>query len=162
MQKTSLSRALRGTVLAVALAGSAITAGPAWATPGSAYNNATLTIRGGDAQALAGCLNYARISARHHRPAQSNYCSNFAEADGGTVNLADVSIFIEQEGRGRRSENNATVEIRGGDASAVAACVNYLQGTATPSQTNECSNTAVAIGGSVELSNVAIVIVQTR
>lgn len=66
-----------------------------------ADNNATVKIRGGHAQVLAACVNYARVAARHHRPAQSNYCSNSAETDGGTVSLSDVSIFINQKGRGK-------------------------------------------------------------
>jgi hypothetical protein len=161
MYKVNLHRAMRAGTLAVAVAASVAVTSPAWATGGSGYNHATLTLRGGAAQALSACVNYARVSASHHRPAQSNYCDNFAEADGGSVNLSDVSIFIDQEGHRRRSVNDVTIDIRGGDASAVAACVNYLQGTATPSQTNECSNTSIAQGGNVTLNNVDITVVQT-
>lgn len=157
----NLHRAMRAGTLAVAVAASLAVGSPSWASGGSDYNNSTVTIRGGAGQALSACVNYAQVSARHHRPAQSNYCDNFAEADGGSVSLSDVSIFIDQSGHHRRSVNNASIDIEGGDASAVAACVNYLQGTATPSQTNQCSNTAVAQGGNVELHNVDITVVQS-
>ena len=152
---------MRGVAIGFVAAASIAIANPASASGGSTYNHATLVIRGGAANALSGCLNYARIAAHHHRPAQSNYCENFAEADGGNVNLSNVSVFIDQQGHSRRTVNEATIVIAGGDANAVAACVNYLQGTASAAQTNECSNTAVAQGGNVNLHNVDITIVQS-
>jgi hypothetical protein len=162
MYKISLRRAVRVGTLAAAVATSVAISGPAWAS--DTYNHAAVTIRGGNGQALASCVNLARTLAQHHRQSQSNYCDNFAEADGGSVTLRHVSIFIDQEGGGghhSRTENSATVTIVGGSSHAVASCLNYLQGTATADQTNECSNTAVAPAGDVHLSNVDITVVQT-
>lgn len=152
---------MRGMALGfVAAAASIAIATPAMAS-GSTYNHATLIIRGGSANALSACVNYARTAAHHHRVTQSNYCENFAEADGGKVSLSGVSVFIDQEGHSRRSVNTATIEIIGGDATAIAACVNVLQHTASARQTNDCSNTAVAQGGNVNLHNVDITVIQS-
>jgi hypothetical protein len=158
MEKISFRRAMRVSTVAMAIAAGVAVSGPAWAASGPTYNHADVTIRGGAGQALAGCINVARTLAHYHHPAQSNYCSNFAEADGGTVSLRRVPIFIDQEGNGH---NHATVDIEGGSAHAVASCINYLQGTATAAQTNECSNTAVAPGGDVHMTDVEITIIQT-
>ena len=47
-----------------------------------------------------------------------------------------------------------------GDAVAVAACINVLQGSGSVDQTNKCSNTAIATGGSVKLVHTDIKIIQ--
>lgn len=160
MQKMSIRGAMRTGVLAVAVA-----AGFGFASPASAsdptYNNAVVTIHGGNGHALADCLNTARTLARYHQPSHSNFCSSFADGEGGSVSLEHVSIFIDQEGHGTRTVNNATVDIQGGDATAEADCLNYLSGTATAAQRERCAATAVAVGGSVRMSDVDITIIQT-
>jgi len=136
----------------------------ALATPASAaesYNNAQVNITGGNAHALSACVNYAKIKAKKGEAAQSNACKNFAKATGGDVELKHVDITILQAGATTGVvKNRAEVNISGGDANAVAACVNYLQGTANADQKNKCSNTAVAQGGDVKLKDVYITIVQ--
>ncbi|MCL9796778.1 hypothetical protein [Frankia sp. AgKG'84/4] len=138
-----------------------MSAAPAFAAPAS-YNDARINIQGGSASSLAGCLNYARVSARHNLHPQANFCRNIADASGGNVQLHNVSLFVDQESnRPGRAYNNATVNITGGDSTAVAACVNYVQGTATVSQVNTCRNSATATGGNVTLDNVDVTVVQS-
>lgn len=132
---------------------------PAYAS-GQSYNNAEISIKGGNAAALSGCMNYAKAMAKVSKPAQSNTCKNFASATGGTVNLESVFVTVIQTGTGSKTHNNAEVSIEGGDAVAVASCVNYLQGTATADQKNKCANKANATGGDVNLKNVDITIIQ--
>jgi hypothetical protein len=157
-------KALRGLVVAGAVVASVATAPAAFAgthASGDTFNNATVKITGGNAAALSACINYAKAKIKQGKVAQSNFCQNFAEADGGSVLLKDTSVFIAQTGkRSGKTVNNATVNISGGDATAVAACVNFLQGTSNASQKNVCSNTAVAIGGDVTLKNSDITIIQ--
>ena len=127
----------------------------------SSYNNATVNISGGNANALAACVNYAKLKSKHGGAVQSNFCKNFAKAKGGDVELKNVDLTIFQSGSWTgTTRNNATVNITGGDANALAACVNVLQGGASAFQKNVCSNTAVAVGGSVSLKNVSITIIQ--
>jgi len=134
------------------------------ATPASAgenYNNAEVNITGGKAHALSACVNYAKLKAKKGESAQSNACKNFAKATGGDVKLKNIDVTILQAGSDSATvKNNAEVNISGGDATAVAACVNYLQGSADADQTNKCKNTAVADGGDVKLKNVSITIIQ--
>lgn len=163
MLKTQ-SYVVRGAVLAGAIAASTVTAAPAFANPPAptkTYNSATVNINGGNANALAACVNYAKITAKHSKVAQNNFCKNFAKASGGSVLLKNTDILISQSGTGSGTTvNKATVSISGGDATALAACVNYLQGTATATQTNVCKNTAVATGGDVVLKNSSITVIQ--
>jgi hypothetical protein len=142
----------------------AMVLGSAFASPalagGSSQNNVQLNISGGNAVALSTCLNYAQTMAKHKKAPQSNKCKNFAKAQGGDVRLKKVTIEVIQVGGSKESYNNVEINITGGDAVAVAACVNYLQGTATADQTNKCANKAKAEGGDVTLKNVSIVIIQ--
>jgi len=134
------------------------------------FNDATVSIRGGNGVAVSTCLNWAqdwtRLSPeqqkRHEkkRVAQANACDNAADAEGGSVDLTKVRVTVDQGGNRRASRNSATVTISGGDAVAVAACINVLRATASAEQTNECTNTAVATGGSVNLDHTNISIDQ--
>lgn len=164
MHISSFGRTARGTAVAFAAAFAVMGAAPAFAAgPPATFNDANVNIQGGGAQTLAGCLNFARSAARHQVNPQSNYCRNIASATGGTVALHGVSIFVDQENNRRgRTFNNASVNISGGDATAVAACVNYVQGTATADQVNSCRNNATAYGGNVSLDNVDVSVIQTR
>jgi hypothetical protein len=150
-------------ILALGVASSASASGGGGGDGGKTYNNATVNITGGNAAALSACVNYARVMAKNKKDPQSNFCKNFAKARGGNVNLKNVAIDVLQSGSSGSTGatyNNATVNISGGSATAIAACVNYLQGTSTPNQTNVCKNTAVARGGNVNLRNVSITIIQ--
>ncbi|HEX8628059.1 MAG TPA: hypothetical protein VF755_07800, partial [Catenuloplanes sp.] len=129
--------------------------------PAETHNNVAVNISGGNANALSTCVNFAKLKAKKGEAAQSNACKNFAKATGGSVTLKKVDITILQAGAtSGKVTNKAEINISGGDATAVAACVNYLQGTADADQTNKCSNTAVATGGDVTLKNVNITIIQ--
>ncbi len=140
-----------------------VAAAPAYAGGGGGetINNAEVNITGGKAHALSACVNYAKVKAKKGEAAQSNACKNFAKATGGDVRLKNVDVTILQAGAGTGTvKNNAEFIIAGGDATSVASCVNYLQGTADAKQSNECKNTAVANGGDVNLKNVNITIIQ--
>jgi len=165
MSRTN-TRVFRSLVVAGAVVAS-VAGAPAAAYAGSGssapktFNNATVNINGGNAAALAGCVNVAKVHAKHNRVVQSNFCKNFATAVGGSVTLKNTDILIAQGGTGSGTTvNNATVNISGGDAVALAACVNYLQGTSSASQKNLCKNSAVAKGGDVVLKNSTITIIQ--
>ena len=60
--------------------------------------------------------------------------------------------------------NTVNLTIRGGDATALATCLNVAKerGDDSARQENSCQNTAVATGGTVILRNVDITIVQTN
>ncbi|CAO5189511.1 Neocarzinostatin family protein [Frankia sp. AiPs1] len=165
MNISGFGRTARGTAVAFAAAFAVMGATPAFAA-GSAtqFNDAKINIQGGSGASLTGCLNYARGSARNHVRPRSNYCRNVADASGGTVHLKNVSLFVDQENDGGpgRSYNNASVNISGGDSTAIAACVNYVQGTASEAQANTCRNSATSNGGNVTLDNVDLTLVQTN
>ena len=59
-------------------------------------------------------------------------------------------------------ENTVNLTIRGGDATALASCVNVAKerGGGDARQQSSCQSTAVATGGSVVLKNVDITVVQ--
>jgi hypothetical protein len=137
-------------------------AAPAYATgePSETYNDVVIDIHGGNAAAFGSCVTYAKVTAKAGRAPKSNACKNFAHAEGGNVSLNSVSIFVDQEGSGRKTRNNVEINISGGDAVAVAGCVNYLQGTANADQVNSCKSAADAQGGSVNLKDVDITIIQ--
>ncbi|MBP2323526.1 hypothetical protein JOF56_003911 [Kibdelosporangium banguiense] len=156
----NMGRAGRGAAIAVAAVFAMGLSNPASATQSGTFNDVKIDIHGGNAAAFSGCVNYAKASAKRNKIPQSNACKNFASAAGGSVELAQVSLFVDQEGNGRTTHNNVKIAISGGDATAVAGCVNYLQGTATPAQVDACKNAADAQGGSVKLNNVDIVIIQ--
>jgi hypothetical protein len=162
---------LRGAILATAFASSMAVGPMAYAADdGKTFNDATVTISGGNGVAVAACVNWAQDWAGYSkdkkkqqekkRVKQSNLCKNTAEAEGGDVTLKKVDIFIVQEGSKEVTKNKATVEITGGDAVAVAACLNVLNDTANASQTNKCKNEAEAEGGDVKLENVDITVFQ--
>jgi hypothetical protein len=162
---------LRGAILATAFASSMAVAPMAHAGKGESFNNIDLSIQGGDAKAVAVCVNFAktwvgyddakRKKLEKKRVIQANYCANKAVAEAGDVTLTDVDIILSQQGKRKAARNDVSVDISGGDATAVAACLNVLQGTATTvKQENDCENTAVARGGNVTMEGVAIVIDQ--
>lgn len=171
----SVTRGLRAVPRAVSVAAvsSLIAAAPALGGGGGeSYNNVGLNISGGDATAIAKCVNLAKKQAvletkgyhnkgkkKRSKVFQTNFCEKIAVAEGGDVTLKDVDITIIQEDGSKKSVNNATIRIRGGDAYAVASCVNYATGGASVEQTNICSG-AKAIGGDVKLEDVEILIIQ--
>jgi hypothetical protein len=162
---------LRAGLLVTAVASSMAVASPAFATGGNqTFNNADVTIRGGNSVAVATCVNWAQDWARKSdadkkrqdkkRAIQSNECDNTATAIGGDVSLTGVNVKIVQDGGHRTTRNHASVTIAGGDAVAVAACLNVLDGSTSAEQANSCTNDAFAAGGSVTVENTDITIVQ--
>jgi hypothetical protein len=161
---------LRGAILATAFASSMAVGPMAHASDDSTFNNASVTITGGNGVAVAACVNwaqdwagYSKDKKKHQekkRVKQANLCNNTAKAQGGDVTLKKVDIFIAQDGSSDVTRNKATVSIAGGDATAVAACINVLNDAANATQTNVCKNNAVAQGGDVSLDNVDITVIQ--
>ena len=162
---------LRSVILVTALASSMAVAPTAFAgSRHQSFNDAEIVIRGGNTVSVAACVNWAQdwthYSAeqkkRHDkkRIAQSNACDNTADAEGGSVDLSKVSVTVDQAGKRRASRNSASVTISGGDAVAVAACLNVLKGSTDVEQTTDCSNAAIATGGSVTLEKTDITILQ--
>src|SRR4051794_10121521 len=96
---------------------------------GAQSNSVDITIEGGDATAIAACVNAAQYATT-----QQNKCDNIATAFGGNVTLKNVKIVAvassdekpdkKAEKKQSRPENSVTVTIEGGDATAIAACVN--------------------------------------
>jgi hypothetical protein len=164
---------LRGAILATAFASSMAVGPMAHAgDSGETFNDASVRITGGKGVAVATCVNWAKDWAGYdddkkkkheqRRAKQANRCDQTAKATGGDVTLEYVDVFIDQEGgKKKRSKNNATVEIEGGDAVAVAACINVLNNAADATQINKCKNNAVAKGGDVNLKKVDITVIQT-
>ena len=171
----SVARGLRAVPRAVSVAAVSglFVAAPAFAGGGGeSYNNVGINIRGGDATAISKCVNiakkqatyekkgkYARAEKQKQKLEQLNFCEKVAVAEGGDVTLKDVDITIFQEDGSKKSVNNVTIKLRGGDAYAVSSCVNYAKGGGSVEQTNVCSG-AKAQGGDVTLNNVELFIVQ--
>jgi len=114
---------------------------------GAQSNSVDITIEGGDATAIAACVNAAQYATT-----QQNKCDNIATAFGGNVTLKNVKIVAvassdekphkKAEKKQSRPENSVTVTIEGGDATAIAACVNLAKGV--KAQENKCINDAFA------------------
>ena len=155
---------LRGLVLAV-VALSVLAPGTLASSNSNPSNTVTITIAGGDANALAVCLNAAKEHGNGNVD-QRNKCKNKAYAAGGNVVLKNVEIIVAQATvdpyHGSGGSNTVNLTILGGDANALAACVNLAreEGSGDVNQRNKCNNTAIAVGGSVTLKNVTILIVQ--
>ena len=132
---------------------------------GNQSNTVTITIAGGDATALAACLNLVEKN-KGGTVEQKNKCKNFAYAAGGDVILKNVDIFVVQtnvaDGDISDQSNTVDLTIRGGDATALAACLNLVKKNkgGTVEQKNKCKNFAYAKGGDVVLKNVDITIIQ--
>lgn len=183
---TSTRRPVRGAVIGVALATSLLSAPTAAFASGGgdadSAQNVNISIRGGDATAIAACVNVALQDEkkadhakkgnhkdkkaykkwRHSKVRQLNFCDNFAEARGGNVTLKNVDFYIDNNRDGKYDDavQNVTITIAGGDATAVAACVNVFDGgNASVTQENDCVNSAFADGGDVNLKNVDFTIV---
>jgi hypothetical protein len=160
---------LRGAILATAFASSMAVGPMAYADGDETFNDAKVRIVGGNGVSVATCVNWAQEWAGYSkdkkkqqdkkRVKQANLCANTAKAFGGDVKLEYVDVFILQ-GEKSATRNDATVEIAGGNATAVAACINVLNGADDAKQTNVCKNNAVAKGGDVKLENVDITIIQ--
>lgn len=137
---------------------------------GAQSNTVEITIAGGDATALATCVNLAKESGPGSVN-QDNRCTNIATAIGGDVTLKNVKIIAvssssdpddkKNDKKQRRPSNSVTITITGGDAEAVAACLNAAseRGKGDVNQENKCVNDAFAAGGDVKLKNVKILAV---
>lgn len=128
-------------------------------------NSVTITIRAGDANALAACLNVADESG-YGSVNQTNKCKNTAKAVGGDLTLKNVTIDVFQSNSGdgdiSNAENSVDLTIRAGDANALAACVNLAKEKkrGDAKQYNYCRNKVYARGGDLVLRNVDIIVTQ--
>jgi hypothetical protein len=156
------STLLVGTIIATALPLSASAAK-------APRNSVTITIAGGDATAIATCLNVAKTGGDID---QTNTCDNIATAIGGDVTIQNskiVAVVDADTGLGTKADqttNTVDVTIVGGAAKAVAACVNVVavkhhgkKNKASVDQTNDCANDAFAAGGNVTLKHSRIIAV---
>lgn len=159
---------LSGVILATAFASSMAVGPMAHAADDTTFNDVDLKVRGGDAKALAVCVNFGKEWSTYDdakkkklekkRIAQANLCDNKAKAVGGDVYLDYVDVIITK-GKKEAAKNDVSVEVRGGDADAIAACLNILQGTATSTkQVNDCDNSATAKGGDVTMGGVTVIL----
>jgi hypothetical protein len=164
---------LRGVLVATTMASTLAVSPAAFADGGGTFNNADVVIRGGKGVAVAVCVNWAqdwtklspKQQKRHEqrRVVQANRCddtANTADALGGDVTLTGVDVTIDQAGGHHVRRSTASITIAGGDAVAVAACINVLDATASATQTNDCGNTAIATGGNVTLEDTTVTIIQ--
>jgi hypothetical protein len=162
---------LRGALLATAVASSVMVAPSAFAAGSdTTFNNAEATLRGGDGVAVALCVNWAQDWAKKSakdkekydkkRAAQANVCGNTLIVEGGSVELDHVYVKVDQGGKHKATRNNAAVTLKGGDATALAACINVLNGSTAADQSNECGNENLVIGGSVIVTNTTVTVHQ--
>jgi hypothetical protein len=117
-----------------------------------------LSASGGNAAALAACLNVAKDHGGNNL--QDNQCQNTAAAVGGDVTIKGAKIVgvrtaKKHLGKTSLSRGVVAVTLTGGSATAIAACVNQAGG-GDNAQFNICTNTAVAIGGPVIFNHVKI------
>ena len=122
-----------------------------------------LSATGGNATAIAACLNVAKDHGGKND--QTNACDNTAAAVGGEVKIkgakiVGVSTAKKHLGKTSVSKGVVAVTLTGGSATAIATCVNQAGGGSND-QLNICTNTAVAIGGPVIFNHVKIVNVAT-
>jgi hypothetical protein len=117
-----------------------------------------LSATGGSATAIAACLNKAKDNGGNNW--QDNECQNTAAAVGGDVKVKGVKIVgvsttKRHFGKTSLSKGVVAVTLTGGNATAIATCVNQAGG-GDNGQFNICTNTAVAIGGPVIFNHVKI------
>ena len=131
-------------------------AAPASATHAGQYQNshADVAVSGGQATALNECINEARDGTI----SQTNNCIQIATS-GNIVILENVTINVYEGGSSKRalfSKKQARVELSGGIAEAISACVNDARdGVIT--QTNACDQSSSA-GNIIDLSGIAVTV----
>ena len=126
--------------------------------PPSSTSVATVFLSGGNAAAIATCLNVAKGHGGDNF--QDNECQNKAVAKGGNVTvkgakIVGISTAKKHLGKTSLSRGVVAVTLTGGSATAIAACVN-VAGGGDKWQLNNCTNTAIAAGGNVILNHVTI------
>lgn len=133
---------------------------PALATAHSAHYSATdvkTVITGGNATSLSICGNLAQHG---YDITQIAKCKNVDSlAQGGDVNLTDVSIKVYSPHSRAQTFTNVSTVISGGDATAVSACINAAVHSSDVVQKTTCDNvSSAAFGGNVTLSDVNITV----
>ncbi len=162
---------VRGAVLATAVASSLLVTPSAFAGGNDTkFKDADVTIRGGDGVAVSKCVNWAQDWAKKSakdkekqeakRAAKANLCGNTAYVEGGSLELDGVYVKVDQAGKHKATRTSAAVTLRGGDATAVAACFNVLYGSTDADQSNECGNETTVIGGNLYVGDTEITIRQ--
>ncbi len=128
---------------------------------GTGANTTTIAVRSGNATAIAQCLTLAKDGTDSTR-GKDRWCYNYAYARGGKVFIKDVEIVVgqanDEDGLVAISRNTVNFTVRGGDATAIATCVNAGRDGKKPPK--PCVNVAIAVGGNVILTNVRVTLVQ--
>jgi hypothetical protein len=157
-----LARRAAPVALALGLVGLAPARGVAHATPPPPPSNAVnIFLKAGDAQAVATCLNIAAHNV--HAVNQVSRCRNVVHATGGDLVIFGADISALQTNNttvGNPAQSNVTLAATGGNATALASCVNTVGSAAKVRQVNYCTNVAIATGGTVVLINVNVAGVQ--
>jgi len=116
-----------------------------------AANEVNFTVSGGDATAIAACIEEAKKVTRNNR-----FCRNITVARGGKVILRRVNVTVVNPDGSIADGKTVDIIISGGDATALATCINA--GSNATKSNNHCVNVALAFGGMVVLANVEIVV----
>ncbi len=128
---------------------------------GDLAQTTTIAVRSGNAEAIATCLNLAKAGESAN---QSNECYNYAYARGGKLIVKNVDVVVgranDPDGIVSVKSNTVNFTVQGGDATAIATCINQAQSSGDVKQGNPCVNVAIAIGGTVVILDVSVVLVQ--
>ena len=157
-----LARRAAPAVLALGLVGLLPARDVAHATPPPPSSNAVnIFLQAGNAQTVATCLNVAQHNL--HAVNQVSRCRNVVHATGGDLVIfgADISALQTNSTTvGNPAQSNVTLAATGGNATALASCVNTVGTAGRVRQVNQCTNVAIATAGTVVLINVNIAGVQ--
>ncbi len=130
---------------------------------GDLSDTTTIAVRAGNAEAIATCLNLAKAGEKAN---QTNGCYNYAYARGGKVIITNVEVVAgranDKDGIISIDSNTVNFTVKGGNATAIASCINQAQGGRDVDQRNKCINVAIAIGGNVIITNVNVVLVEGK
>jgi len=116
-----------------------------------AANTVNFTLSGGDATAIAECVDAAKSTEQNNR-----FCRNIAVARSGKVILRRVNVTVLNADGTVADGKTVDIIISGGDATALAQCINA--GSNATKSNDHCVNVALAFGGMVLLANVEIVV----
>jgi hypothetical protein len=162
MTKTLMARRGRVALVATAtVAALSLAAPPTTASAGAAAaatTGASIDLEGGNASASVVCGNVAdavAYASTHDLIRQQNNCH--PEAVGGSVELANVEIFLRAEDVHASADNESLAELAasGGSATARTTCTNSAVRAGKAAARNKCWSRAA--GGRLELRDVTFV-----
>lgn len=157
MRKGTIRRAgLAGMFLAgVGVTALGVSMTTAQAATRETFTDVVAQFTGGDATALAACINHARNGnggGQRNRCSQLVTAGNALELDGVTIRIQDGS-----HGRGVKSYKKANIQISGGEVVAAAYCINDAADGTVDIQQNACDQTVFA-GNIVNVTNVTVIV----